>query len=85
MKLLLGLTQLVESPSGIFSLICLAILTGLSIHSPSTMVAAWVAFFGIIPTALGYFEHKETLAQIVNQTNVQVTNQPQGMSQGPNP
>lgn len=71
MNLLTGLYQLVTSPSGIFGLLCLLCLTVLSWHLHDSMVMAWAAFFGIVPTALGYFEHKETLQQM-QQTNTTV-------------
>jgi hypothetical protein len=62
MNIFNGLKELVTSPSGIFSLICLSVLTFLTIKFPSAMGGApWVAFFGIIPAALGYFEHAETM------------------------
>jgi hypothetical protein len=65
MNLLNGCKQLIVSPSGILCLVCLAVLTFLSLHNPSGgWVAAWVAYFGAIVPAMGYFEHKEQLAQI---------------------
>ena len=75
MKLLTGITQLIESPSGIFALLCLATLSVVTWHlgALAGMVAAWVAFFGMVPTALGYFEHKETLAALTQPVQQSVT------------
>src|SRR5579871_5150802 len=68
MNIFTGIYRLITSPSGFFSLLCLAALTVLSWHLGVAWVtaaaAAWTAFFAIIPAALGYFEHKETLAQM---------------------
>jgi hypothetical protein len=65
MNIFNGLGELITSPSGIFSLISLVVLSVLTWHFPAYMGGApWCAFFGIIPAALGYFEHKETLAQM---------------------
>lgn len=63
-NILTGLAQLIESPSGIFSLISLAVIAAVTWHQPSIGSGAFIAFFGIVPAALGYFEHKETLAQM---------------------
>jgi hypothetical protein len=59
-----GISQLLDSPSGTFSLICLAAISIVTWHSPAIGAGAFVAFFGVVPPALGYFEHKETLAQM---------------------
>lgn len=68
MNIFTGIYQLITSPSGIFALLCLIVLSTLSWHLGIAWVtaaaAAWSAFFAIIPAALGYFEHKETLAQM---------------------
>jgi hypothetical protein len=70
MNIFNGIYQLITSPSGIFSLISLAVLTVLSWHLGVAWVtaaaAAWAAFFAIIPAALGYFEHREQLYQWQN-------------------
>lgn len=68
MSIFNGIYQLITSPSGFFALLSLAVLTVLSWHLGVAWVTAaataWSAFFAIIPAALGYFEHKETMAQI---------------------
>ena len=64
MNLLVGLQQLITSPSGVFSLICLAVLTGLSLHLHDSMVMAFSAFFAVVPALLTIAEHRETMAQI---------------------
>jgi hypothetical protein len=68
MNIFTGVYQLITSPSGIFSLLCLGVLSVLSWHLGIAWVtaaaAAWSAFFAVIPAALGYFEHKETMAQM---------------------
>ena len=73
-NILLVVYLLCRSPSGIFSLICLAVMTILTIHVPGFGYAPWVAFFGIVPAILCYAEHKETLANMtgpsIQQTNV---------------
>lgn len=70
MSIFSGISQLIQSPSGVFSLLSLMVLSILTWHDPSMGSAAWVAFFGVVPSALGYFEHKETLAQMTQQSNV---------------
>lgn len=65
---LLGFYLLLQSPSGIFSLICLSIMTILTWRVPVFGAAPWVAFFGIVPAILCYAEHKETMQQIVQST-----------------
>lgn len=71
MSIFSGIYRLVTSPSGFFSLLCLAVLSVLSWHLgvawATAAATAWGAFFAIIPAALGYFEHKETLAQMQSQ------------------
>lgn len=68
MNIFTGVYRLITSPSGFFSLLCLAVLSVLSWHLgvawATAAATAWGAFFAIIPAALGYFEHKETLAQM---------------------
>lgn len=68
MSIITGVKLLLESPSGAFSLLCLLSLCVLSWHLgiawATAAAAAWAAFFGIVPSALGYFEHRETLAQM---------------------
>jgi hypothetical protein len=68
MNFFTGIYQLITSPSGFFALLCLAVLSILSWHLGTAWVmaaaTAWSAFFAIIPAALGYFEHKEQLAQM---------------------
>ena len=68
MNIFTGAYRLITSPSGFFSLLCLAVLSVLSWHLgvawATAAATAWGAFFAIIPAALGYFEHKETLAQM---------------------
>jgi hypothetical protein len=64
MKLLKGCIELIESPSGVFSLISLAVIAVVTWHAPSIGSGAFMAFFGIVPAALGYFEHKETMVQM---------------------
>jgi hypothetical protein len=68
MKIFTGIYELITSPSGFFALLSLAVLSVLSWHLGVAWVtaaaAAWSAFFAIIPAALGYFEHKETMFQL---------------------
>lgn len=63
-----GVAELLRSPSGVFATLCLLCLTVLSWHLgmgwATAAAAAWTAFFTIVPAALGYFEHKETLKQM---------------------
>lgn len=73
MNIFTGLYRLITSPSGVFSLLSLAILTVLSwklgIAWATAAGMAWAAFFAIIPASLGYFEHKERLVQWQQPTN----------------
>jgi len=67
-KLLNGIVELLNSASGVFSLISLMAISIIAWHSPNTMSVAFVAFFGIVPAALAMAEHREQMAQI-NQSN----------------
>jgi hypothetical protein len=69
MKIFNGISELLASPSGLFSLLCLGVLAIVSYHQAG-FSAAWVAFFGIVPAVLAYVEHKETLAQMAQGTNI---------------
>lgn len=73
MNIFTGIYQLITSPSGFFALLCLVVLSVLSWHLGVAWVTAaataWSAFFAIIPAALGYFEHKETLMQMQQQAS----------------
>ena len=60
MKIFTGIRELVESPSGLFSLICLTVMAILSWHRSEIGTAAWVAFFGVVPAILAACEHLET-------------------------
>lgn len=62
-KCFLGLYLLLQSPSGWFSIATLIAVTYVTIKQPSVGGMAMAAFVSIIPAALGYFEHKETMAQ----------------------
>lgn len=64
MKILEGISQLLQSPSGIFSLLSLAALSVVSWHSPTVGTMAFPAFFAIVPATLAYIEHKEEMAKI---------------------
>lgn len=61
-----GLAELLRSPSGVFSLVSLAAISVVTYHAPAIGAGAFVAFFAVVPTALGYFEHKETMKQMDN-------------------
>lgn len=75
MKLFTGIAQLIESPSGIFALLCLVALSILTWIIPA-MATAWIPFFGIVPAVLAIVEHRETLAAIQQNTNQQDMNLP---------
>jgi hypothetical protein len=64
-SVLLGTFQLIQSPSGIFALLTLAAITLVTLKQPSVGGSAFTAFCAIIPAALGFFEHKETMAGVV--------------------
>lgn len=76
MNILSGISQLLQSPSGVFSLLSLVAISLVTWHAPAIGAGAFVAFFSIVPTALGIFEHREQMAQIAQQTNVTINNLP---------
>ncbi len=59
---LLGFYSLLQSPSGAFSLLVLLCITLVTLKMPSVGGVAFAAFCSVIPVALGFFEHKETMA-----------------------
>lgn len=61
---LLGFYLILQSLSGTFSLITLLVIGLVTWHSPLIGGIALASFATVCPTLLGYFEHKETLAQI---------------------
>jgi hypothetical protein len=61
MKILNGLRELIISPSGVFSLLCLMVLTVLAWKVPGLGSGPFIAFFGVVPALLAYCEHKEQL------------------------
>jgi hypothetical protein len=86
MNLANGLKELLVSPSGLLSLLCLAVLTFLTLKLPALGWApVWCSFFGLVPVAMGYFEHLEQMAQIANQqasvTSVVPFGTPPGVTQ----
>ena len=61
--ILSGLTQILESLSGTFSLITLMTIAVVTIHEgPAVGGGALIAFCGIIPAALTLAEHREQMA-----------------------
>jgi len=75
MNILTGLNQLITSPSGLFSLISLAVITIVTWHVPEIGAGAFMAFFAITPSLLIYAEHKEQMQtnQILPPINTVVT------------
>jgi hypothetical protein len=57
--MLIGIRELINSPSGVFSLICLASISIVTYHSPAIGAGGFVAFFGIVPATLAILEHLE--------------------------
>ena len=68
MKILEGLVLLLQSPSGIFALLTLIAISVVSFHNPTIGSAAFTAFVAIIPAILAIVEHRETLAQMAQQS-----------------
>jgi hypothetical protein len=60
-----GCAELLRSPSGVFSLLTLVAISVVTWHSPSVGGAAFVGFCSIIPALLGWTEHKEQLASMI--------------------
>lgn len=58
MKLLNGISELLQSPSGVFALLCLGIMTW---KAAVLGAGVFIAFFGVVPAILAYVEHKEQL------------------------
>jgi hypothetical protein len=78
MSLWTGVKQLIESPSGVFSLIALFVIALVSWKQPTVGGVALAAFAGAVPAILAFCEHKETLAQMAQsvappQSSVTVT------------
>lgn len=67
-----GLAELLRSPSGLFALLSLLVISVVTLKQPSVGAGAFVAFFAIVPAVLAWVEHKEALAQI-NQPQTSVT------------
>ena len=63
--ILTGAKELLASPSGLFSLLTLVAITLVTWHQPAVGSASLASFCAIIPAALGFFEHREAMAQIV--------------------
>ena len=61
--ILSGLTQILESLSGTFSLITLMTIAVVTIHDPAVGGGVLIAFCGIIPAALTLAEHREQMAE----------------------
>ena len=72
--MLLGLYLLLQSPSGIFALISLACITIVTLKQPAVGGVAFAAFFPVVVSLLAWTEHKETMQQMIQQTNVIVDN-----------
>jgi hypothetical protein len=58
-----GLKLLLESPSGTFATIMLAVLGVVTYHQPSVGGVALAAFASVIPTILAITEHREQMQQ----------------------
>ena len=63
---LLGTCQLLQSPSGVFGLLTLLAITLVTFKQPAVGGTAFAAFCAIIPAALGFFEHRETMAGVTS-------------------
>lgn len=63
-KLVNGIVELLNSPSGVFSLLCLISISIITWHAPVIGVGGFVAFFGVVPAVLALVEHRETMAQM---------------------
>ena len=63
-KLINGIVELLNSPSGVFSLICLAAISVITYHIPTMGSAAFCAFFAVVPAVLAMVEHREQMAQL---------------------
>ena len=69
---LLGCYLLLQSPSGIFSLLALACITFVTFKQPSVGGMAFSAFMAVVPAILSVVEHRETMAALTQQQNISI-------------
>jgi hypothetical protein len=67
MKLLKGCIELIESPSGVFSLLCLLVIAFVTLKQPAVGGAALAAFCAAVPAILSWTENRETMVQLQSQ------------------
>ncbi len=63
-KLVNGIVELLNSPSGAFSLLCLIAISIITGRSPIIGVGGFVAFFAVVPAVLALVEHREQMVQL---------------------
>jgi len=63
-NVLLGLSGLIQSSSGVFGLLTLAAITLVTLKRPTVGGVAFAAFVGVVPAILTIAEHRETLVGI---------------------
>jgi hypothetical protein len=59
-----GVVELLESPSGVFGLLCLAVIGFVSWKQPTLGSAALASFAAVVPAILALAEHRETMCQM---------------------
>jgi hypothetical protein len=72
MSVFTGVYELLNSPSGIFSLLTLVAISAVTWHSPSVGGVAFSAFVAVIPSVLALVEHREAMLSM-QQSNTQTT------------
>ena len=60
-----GLSQLLQSPSGVFGLLTLIAITIVTWIQPTVGGTAFAAFVAVVPAILAVVEHRETMLQMV--------------------
>jgi hypothetical protein len=63
-SILTGVSQLLQSPSGLFALLALAAITFVTYKQPTVGGTAFAAFVAVVPAILSWAEHKETVLQM---------------------
>jgi uncharacterized membrane protein len=78
-----GLYDILQSLSGTFALITLAVIAVVTWHAPTVGGIALSAFATVIPAILAYAENKETLQAAASQAQQAISTQTQVVVQQP--
>jgi hypothetical protein len=81
-KCVSGFYDILQSLSGTFALIALAVIAVVTWHSPTVGGVALASFATVIPAILAYAENKETMQQAALQAQ-QALSQPTVIQSGP--